>query len=160
MGETVMKKNGVIGFILGTIVAGTMVAIIKDKKLKEQKYDTLKFLTLFRIMNQYLVTKQLNKKLEKYFDERDIKTIAIYGMSHIGQRIIDDLKNTDIEVIYGIDKRADRMTYELDIYHPEDDLPEVDAIVVTAYAYDEIAEMLAEKVDCEILAFDDIIFSL
>ena len=81
-------------------------------------------------------------------------------MSHIGQRLIDDLEDTEIEVLYGIDRRAERMTYELDIYNPEDDLPEVDAIIVTSYDFTEIRELLEEKVDCDIISFDEIIFAL
>lgn len=48
----------------------------------------------------------------------------------------------------------------MDIYSPEDELPVVDAIVVTAYDFDEIVELLEGKVNCKILAFDEIIFNL
>ena len=81
-------------------------------------------------------------------------------MSHVGQRIIDDLENSRIKIMYGIDQRADKLTYDMDIYSPEDELPVVDAIVVTAYDFDEIVELLEGKVNCEILAFDEIIFNL
>ena len=81
-------------------------------------------------------------------------------MSHIGQRLIDDLKGSKAQVIYGVDKRADRLTYSLPIYDPSEDLPEVDAIVVTAHDFDEIAEVLVEKLDCEILRFSDILFDV
>jgi hypothetical protein len=81
-------------------------------------------------------------------------------MSHLGQRLIDDLKDSRTQVVYGVDRRADRLTYSLPIYDPSEDLPEVDAIVVTAYDFDEIAEVLAEKMDCEILQFSDILFDV
>lgn len=155
-----MKSKGIVGFVLGVAIAGIGVTVVKEKKLNEQKKNTTKYLALFRQMNQYLVTKQMGKKIESFFEEKNIKTIAIYGMSHIGQRIIDDLRDSDVQVMYGIDQRADRLTYELDIYHPEDELPDVDAIVVTAYDFDEIAELLAGKTNCNILAFHEIIFSL
>ena len=102
----------------------------------------------------------LLKEIKNYFIDKGYKSIAIYGMSHIGQRLIDDLEDTEIEVLYGIDRRAERMTYELDIYNPEDDLPEVDAIIVTSYDFTEIRELLEEKVDCDIISFDEIIFAL
>lgn len=155
-----MKGKGILGFVLGAAVAGTAVAILRGKELDKQKKNATKYLDLFREMNQYLVTKQQGKKIEDFFEKKGIETIAIYGMSHIGQRIIDDLKDSNVKVLYGIDQRADRLTYELDIYHPEDELPEVDAIVVTAYDFDEIAEQLVSKTEGEILDFDDIIFSL
>ena len=153
-----MKKISV--FLLGAGMGGGMVFLSTMKTILKTKKNVKKYLTLFRVMNQYLVTKQLDKRLEDFFIKNGIKTIAIYGMSHIGQRIIDDLENSSVKVIYGIDQRADRLTYDMDIYNPEDEFPVVDAIVVTAYDFDEIAELLEEKVNCRIWAFDDIIFNL
>ena len=155
-----MKGKGIVGFILGAAFVGGVVAYMKEKEIKKQRDNRVKYLTLFREMNQYVVTKQLNKEIKNYFIDKGYKSIAIYGMSHIGQRLIDDLEDTEIEVLYGIDRRAERMTYELDIYNPEDDLPEVDAIIVTSYDFTEIRELLEEKVDCDIISFDEIIFAL
>lgn len=155
-----MKMKKISVFLLGAGMGGGMVLLSTMKTILKTKKNVKKYLTLFRTMNQYLVTKQLDKRLEDFFIEKGIKTIAIYGMSHIGQRVIDDLENSSVKIIYGIDQRADRLTYNMDIYNPEDEFPVVDAIVVTAYDFDEIAELLEEKVNCKILAFDDIIFNL
>ncbi len=153
-----IKKIGI--FLLGIILGWGVASISTIKTISHAKKDAKKYLTLFRTMSQYVVTKQLNKNLEDFFIERGIKTIAIYGMSHIGQRVIDDLENSNVRVLYGIDKRANKLTYDMDIYNPEDEFPDVDAIVVTAYDFDEIAELLNGKVNCQILAFDEIIFNL
>ncbi len=153
-----LKKIGV--FLLGTAIGGVIISFSTMKTITQAKKNEKKYLTLFRMMNQYLVTKQLDKKLEDFFVNKGIETIAIYGMSHVGQRIIDDLENSRIKIMYGIDQRADKLTYDMDIYSPEDELPVVDAIVVTAYDFDEIVELLEGKVNCKILAFDEIIFNL
>lgn len=155
-----MKKGWIIGTIVGAVIGAGAMCVYKNKKLRESGKNSNKYLALFRQMNQYLVTKQMNKNIADYFEQRGIKTIAIYGMSHIGQRIIDDLENSEVKVMYGIDQRAERLTYNLHIYKPDEEFPEVDAIVVTAYDYDEIAEMLSEKTECEILSFGDVIFNL
>lgn len=106
------------------------------------------------------MTKQQHKEVSDYFEENGYERIAVYGMSHMGQRLIDDLKDSKIQVVYGVDQRADRLTYSLPIYRPSEELPQVDAIVVTAYDFDEIEEELAEKVDFQILNFSDIIFGI
>lgn len=155
-----MKKSS-WGYLLAGILAGAAgICILKRGEDEKRKKNVQKYLTLFRVMNQYVVTKQRHQELAPYFEENGYRTIAIYGMSHIGQRIIDDLKDSSIQVVYGVDKRADRLTYSLPIYKPSDELPQVDAIVVTAYDFDEIAEQLADKVDFEILRFEDIIFGI
>ncbi len=153
-----LKKAGL--FLLGALTGGLAATVAKESRISKLKKDVLKYLTLFRTMNQYVVTKQLHKDLSGYFAEKGIRTIAVYGMSHIGQRIIDDLENSDVRVLFGIDKRADRLTYEMDIYKPEDEFPDVDAIVVAAYDFDEIEEALSAKVSCKILSFEDIIYHL
>lgn len=154
-----MKKKSIGAFCLGVFVGGVFW-FGEHRELVKQKKNTGKYLTLFRWMNQYVVTKQVGKSIIEYFKKNGYKKIAIYGMSHMGQRIIDDLENSDVEVLYGIDKRADRLSCELPIYKPEEDYPNVDVIVVTAYDFDEISNYLQEKVDCEIVAFDDIIFGI
>lgn len=155
-----MKRKD-LGYLAGGLLLGAVgMYASKYKEEKKRKEDVVKYLDLFRVMNQYVVTKQRHQDLATYFKESGYQTIAIYGMSHIGQRIIDDLKDSGIQVLYGVDKRADRLTYSLPIYKPSDELPTVDAIVVTAYDFDEIAESLAENVDFEILRFSDIIFSI
>ena len=153
-------KKFLLGRVVGAAIAGAIVAWRKNKRITVVAKNATKYLNLFRQMNQYVVTKQMNKSIVDYFTERGIKKIAIYGMSHIAQRIIDDLENSDIEVMYGIDRKADRLTYELQIYKPEEEYPEVDAIVVTAYDFEEISEMLLEKMECEIISFADLIFNL
>ncbi len=155
-----MKKRDFGRLLAGMLLGGAGVCAWKHKGEKQSRKDAVKYLNLFRTMNQYVVTKQRHKELADYFEEKGYRKLAIYGMSHIGQRIIDDLEDSGIEVVYGVDKRADRLTYSLPIYDPSEALPEVDAVVVTAYDFDEIAEELAGKVDFEILRFEDIIFGL
>ena len=155
-----MKKRNIGWLFVGTLLGGAGVCAWKHKGEKQSQKNVTKYLDLFRVMNQYVVTKQHHKELADYFEEKGYERIAVYGMSHMGQRLIDDLKGSKTQVIYGVDKRADRLTYSLPIYEPSEELPEVDAIVVTAYDFDEIVEALAEKVDCEILRFSDIIFSI
>ncbi len=155
-----MKKGFLLGGIVGAVVAIAVVTVKKNKEIKEKNKNITKYLGLFRQMNQYLVTKQMDKDLVDYFKSKEIKTIGIYGMSHIAQRIIDDLEGTDVKVLFGIDRKADKLSYDFEIYNPDEKYPEVDAIVVTAYDFEEINDMLSEKVDCEIISFGDMIFSL
>lgn len=155
-----MKKGFIIGSIVGAVVATIIVVNKKNKQVQNCAKNSTKYLDLFRQMNQYVVTKQMNKSIVTYFENNNFKKIAIYGMSHIAQRIMDDLENTGIEVAYGIDRRAERLTYNIPIYQPEDDFPEVDAIVVTAYDFEEISDILSQKTDCEIISFADMIFNL
>ncbi|MCI9134009.1 MAG: hypothetical protein HFI31_07470 [Lachnospiraceae bacterium] len=155
-----MKIRNIVSFVGGALLGGMGICVLKHREEKETRKDAKKYLDLYRTMSQYVVTKQQHKEVSDYFEENGYERIAVYGMSHMGQRLIDDLKDSKVQVVYGVDQRADRLTYSLPIYRPSEELPQVDAIVVTAYDFDEIEEELAEKVDFQILNFSDIIFGI
>lgn len=82
-------------------------------------------------------------------------------MSYVGETLVDELKNSNITVLYGIDQKADSIYADVDIVFIEDELQEVDAIVVTAITFfDEIEEKLSGKVDCPIISLDDILYEV
>ena len=65
------------------------------------------------------------------------KEIAIYGMSYAGETLLNELIESDIKIIYGIDKGADSIYSEIEVVKPTDKLKKVDAIVVTSITYFE-----------------------
>ena len=90
------------------------------------------------------------------------KKIAIYGMGEFANRLMEELKNSDVEVVYGIDKDVCNSTSRVrNVYSLNDDLPQVDAIVVTPF-YDmkSIKCDLKKKVDCPIVSLEEVIWSI
>ena len=60
------------------------------------------------------------------------------------------MQDSDVDVKYAIDKKADERYSEVDIYLPDEELEKVDVIIVTAITFmDEIEKMLSEKVECQ-----------
>ena len=50
---------------------------------------------------------------------------------------------------------------DIDIYKPSEELPDVDAIIVTPiHAYEAIEESLSKKMDCLIMSIEDIIYEM
>lgn len=45
--------------------------------------------------------------MKDYFLRNGYKKITIYGMRYVGETLLDELKNSEINVVYGIDKNAD-----------------------------------------------------
>jgi hypothetical protein len=120
-----------------------------------------KHLALFLMMNQWVKVKQEGKNLSSYFEKNGYKKIAVYGMSYAGETFLDELKNTGVDVAYGIDKNAVGIYSDVDIVSSDDELDTVDAIVVTPITYfDDIAENLSKKVDCPILSLEDILYEV
>lgn len=96
-----------------------------------------------------------------FFTQNSYKTVAIYGMKELGERLYDELKDSEIEVKYVIDKNADTIYADVDVIEPEDTLEDVDVIVVTAIHYfDEIEEALGAKVDYPVISLEDVVYEL
>ena len=158
-----MKKGflaltgAVVGAAAGAVAVNKLQGQVVDAK--DAKID--KFKGYYNMLNQWLILKQEGESLEKYFTDNNYKTIAIYGMGEMGNRLYDELKNTDIEIKYAVDQNAAGTYSELEVLEKEDDFAEVDVIVVTAtFAFDEIEEELSEKVDFPIVSLEDVVYEV
>lgn len=157
-------KSG-ISSVLSALIGATVGAAMVEKVAITQKKNLTdisdKHLSLFLMMNQWVKVKQEGKSLEEYFQRNGYKRIAIYGMSYAGETLLNELRNTDIEVVYGIDKNADAIYSDIDVLFLEDELDEVDAIVVTAVSFfEEIKMKLLKKTGCPILSLEDILYAV
>lgn len=154
-----MKKGvvSVLSMLAGGIAGAGAIGKISMEKAGKIQAKSDKHLALFLMMNKWVKVKQEGKNLSSYFMEHGYKRIAIYGMSYAGETLISELKDSDIELAYGIDQKKGLYSY-IDILSLDENLPEVDAVVVTAITFfDEIEEALAEKVSCPIISLEDIL---
>lgn len=149
-----MGLGGVSGALFGAAaVEKKMRASVKcECELKERH------MALFMLMNRWVKVKQENKSIAEYLLKNGYKNIAIYGMSYVGEALLNELVDSEVNVKYAIDKKADEMYSDIELLSPDDKLKEVDAVIVTAITfYEEIEEMLAEKMDCPILSIENIL---
>lgn len=154
-----MKKallSGVLGAGIGASVIGRQM----NRLLEEKEKDLGKYKIMYQMVERWMRIKQADEKLEKYFVSYGYENIAIYGMAEIGKLLYNELKDSSVKVKYSIDKNKN-VTNLIPVYVPDDDLPPVDVIVVTAIAYfDEIEKMLSKKNDCRIISLEDIIYEV
>ena len=128
------------------------------KKMLNIQRDRDNCLALFLMMNVWVKVKQDGKNLVSFFEKNGYKKIAVYGMSHVGKNLLDELNGTSIQVAYGIDQNADEIYAEIEILSTEDDFEPVDAVVVSAITFfDEIKEKLSKKIKCPIISLKDIL---
>lgn len=158
-----MKRRSVsiLSSLIGVAAGAGVVGKFKGDKLVKMRNMSNKHLALFLMMNQWVKVKQEGKNLASYFEKEGYKKIAVYGMSYAGETLIDELKDSGVEVAYGIDKEADTIYGDVDIISMNEKLESVDAIVVTAITFfDEIEEGLSEKIDCPIISLEDILYEV
>lgn len=153
--------SSIISTMIGVAIGGGVVGKNFSQKAQRNKEYADKHMALFLMMNQWVKVKQEDKNLSSYFEKYGYKKIAVYGMSYAGETLLDELRDTNIEIAYGIDKRADLLYADLDIVTIDDLQDNVDVIVVTAITFfDEIEGVLSSKVNCPIVSLEDILYEL
>ncbi|MEH2951326.1 hypothetical protein [Sporofaciens sp. JLR.KK001] len=155
-----MKKGiiSTLSFVCGGAAGISSVWSALSKKTKEAQKYADKHLAIMQVMNQWIINKQEGKSLVTFFEENGYKTIAIYGMSYLGERLEDELRDSGIKIAYAIDKNAENIYADVEVRDPEDAMDEVDAVIVTSvFFFDEIEEQLENVFDCPIISLEDIV---
>ncbi|MCR2045721.1 hypothetical protein NSB25_00270 [Acetatifactor muris] len=158
-----MKKSifGTVSFLIGVVAGGSAIGKYLNEKLTEKQEMSDKHLDLFLMMNQWVRNRQEGKELSLYFERNGYRKIAVYGVSYVGQTLLNELKDTTIHVNYAVDRNSGKKVDGVMVYSVEEMTDNVDAIVVTAIgAFDEIRDMLEEIVNCPIISLEDIIFEV
>ena len=158
-----MKKGfiGIGSWLLGISIGAVGVEKISKAKISKIKQLSDKHLKLFLMMNQWVRVRQEGKEISSYFVRNSYKRIAVYGMSYAGETLLEELKKTEIEVVYGIDQKADGIFADIKLVTMEEPLDNVDAVVVTAITFfDEIEEKLRKKIHCPIISLEDILYEI
>lgn len=151
-------KKYFFSILLGLSLMSFFLIRLQQNCINNWKTQANKNRGLFLLMNQWINLKQDEKKVEEYFIQKNLKRIAIYGMGYVGKRLVKELKRTEIEVVYGIDRNAADIFSEIELVTMDDDLEDVDAVVVTLVdEYDTVCDILSQKVKCPVIAIEDII---
>lgn len=141
-----------------SLISGIAVGYSIGKTNSSEEEMKNKMLKYYVTLNNWIGKKQKNINLSSYFEKMGYNSVAIYGMKEVGERLYEELKDTKTEVKYAVDQNAEGIYADIDVYSPDDDLPEVDVIVVTAtYYYNSILNNIKDKISCPIISLDDVI---
>lgn len=144
-------SNSIRGYYASVLQARGKVKV-KDNSGKGR------FEAYFYLLEQWLTLKEEGKSIIPFLEERNYHKIAIYGMSKIGNHLYEELKKSEIEISYFIDRNPKAVLSWLPVYQPSDDLPETDAIIVTPVSdYENIRQTLFLKTNAEIISLKDVI---
>lgn len=125
----------------------------REKAFRYEKY--------WKIFDAWMNLREQGKKIENYLVSEDIRRIGIYGVGMMGKHLITELSDSKVEVVYGIDQNAELIKDYIHIYRPDEVIPDVDAIVITAlFEVEKIKKNIEGKRNCKILLLEEIITDL
>ena len=152
------KSIKLLGAFIWIGIPAYFLARMQQGSIDQWKELADKNQALFLVTNQWLSIKQDGKRLREYFIKNDYHTIAIYGMGDLGQHLVKELSDTEIKIAYGIDNSCNNIYSDITRLKMEDDLLKVDAVVITITdRFDSICDALSEKLDCPMIAIEDIL---
>lgn len=142
-------------FLKGEIGRGVFVQAIPELTQKEKQQE--KCSRLLKLMCRWTMNVQKGIRAADYLIKREWLSVAVYGAGDVGKCLLSELSDSDIEVRYVIDRRQIKL--DLPVYSPEDKLPTVDCIIVTAVMdYGEVSRSLKDKLDCHVISIEDVVY--
>lgn len=144
--------------------AGVAAVVVEDKKEKEKaNLNTLsnKHLTLFRMMCDWVKLLQEGKSVKDYVKAKGYRKVAIYGMSYVGDCLVAELKNQDLELLYGIDSADSSVWSNIPVVDLDDEMDDVDVVIVTPVtSFDSIKAKIKKYFDCPIVSMEDVLYEI
>lgn len=96
--------------------------------------------------------------VDQYFSDDQIDTIAFYGFGVCGHSFLQLSHGLKINVLYGIDMNQPEES-DIRILSPEDDLPHVDAVIITLNNKNRSVEEMLSKRFSKVYYWNDILDS-
>ena len=158
-----MKKSIILATIIG--IGGYWGL----KKYKSEKEEKEKFATtakkdnaIMETMMQWVQVEHEGKSISALLNEMNYKTIGIYGYGYLGKQLERVLLDGSIEIACVIDKKLKNRVNGDIILQPSNQLPAMDAIVVTSpFYFAEIKDELEKwEVQADIISIDALLYQL
>ena len=129
--------------------------------MKSYTKDKLRLEANSKLLDEWIKKLHKGKSLSNVLRSKNYTKVAIYGMNYIGERVLEELENGKIEVVYGIDKEAGSIKSNIKVVTLGEHLQPVDAVLVTPiYYYEDIKRDLEDKIKCPIVSLENIIYEM
>ena len=134
----------IVSFAIGFAIGARLIWKTADEALKTQDKQTIRANAYYNVLNQWLKDIHEAKSPDEFFVRNGYRTVAIYGYAELGMRFYEEMRESKaVKIEYIIDRNSLNIASDLEIYSPDDILPEVDVIVVTpVHVFASIARML------------------
>lgn len=149
------------GFIMGAVVSGVFIKKADRTVMESIDRSRKKFRKYYDVLNRWIDLQHQGKSIAEYLEKRGYHNIVIYGMGEVGSRLYEELMETNIGVLYAIDKNPVGAYNELNIIGTVIGNEQADAVIVTpVFDFDSIKDELVKSFCCEIISLEDVIFEI
>ena len=150
------------GFLIGHLcINKKMISNIIFWKQMSDKH-----LLLFELSNKWIEIHQKNKHISEYLLKMGCRQIGIYGLSHLGKRLVEELTDSGLEVVCGFDRRAHDINIPGVLIISPDNIHkdiDVDTIIVTSIMqFEKIRSGILERIEkkVKIISLESILYNI
>lgn len=149
---------GIVSFILLLIIFSMLYIIFFLYRAFKQKciqYD--KVMRNFLMLYDWMERKQKDSEIiVSFLQEKGYEEILVYGWGYLGRLLCKELEHTQIKMKGILDRRHLNDTYDIPSYRLQDDLPKVDAVVLTVlYDGERIRDDISKIMDCPVISLEE-----
>ena len=133
---------------------------LQDENMEQVlKRELGKNVNILHIMEEWMKLQVKDISLAHRLKAAGYKEVAIYGYGILGRSLYEELADSDVEVKYMIDRKGEKIRTGVKIYLPSENLPEVDAVIVSAvFEYGVIYRYLKDKGISNVLSLERLIY--
>lgn len=115
--------------------------------------------SFYQLMSKWMEQKLEGKSIAEKLVQKGYEKIAIYGAGRHGMFLYHDLLSSKVQVAYFIDRNRDAIQdMDVSVFTPGDELPDVDAIVISPYLeFEAIKSELKTGCSYKMIALDELI---
>lgn len=135
--------------------------IVKDYKIQKtisfKKFlePTEKLMDSHQLLRSIIEVKQSQYSFKEYFEDKEIKTAAVYGIGMFGKILLKELIDANITVVCCIDQSV-RKFEGYHVITPYKDLPECDVLIISPMYSNEIKKHYLDVNITNVVTFKEI----
>jgi hypothetical protein len=129
---------------------------------RANSHELKKPVAYYRLLASWMTLRNRDRTLAEYFTDHHFTSVAIFGLGRLGMCLLEELRNSNIDIRYGIDRDVAHLSYlDLRVVSPESPIEPVDVIVVTPfYECGKLITELQGKTSSAIITLEDIVGSM
>lgn len=149
-------------FFVVLLIYAACKYMMAKQELEREKAGVKRMSGLLALANRIIRANSQGKTMSGEIEKLGIRTVAVYGMGEIGERLMEDiLLNSSVELLYGIDvKAAELLNMAVPVYTLQQaaGMEKPDLVILTVLgSSDSLREEIQEKMSCEVMMIGELL---
>lgn len=117
-----------------------------------------KFRRMFMTLNRIHICRESGNPIGSCLRQSGINKVAVYGDGYLGKRLMGELEEQNVKVVFFIDRNADYLTEKVPVYKMENAPKGIDAVIISmVQKFETVKTALEEKYHFTVYTMDEVI---